>query len=232
MRLAVCVAIGACLLAGTAFVHGQGSASSVNVAPAQSAAPRPAGAKKDAKAKLPITITPEREAAALTFVQRNHAELADLLGYLKTSQPEEYQRAIKEIFRTTERLNQIQDRDPLQYELEVAAWAAQSRVQLLAAKLKMESNDELLKKLREALKTQVEAKLTLLKHERQKVADRMSKIDSDINRFESDREKYIDRQVQLLTRSAGEGRPAKAGAKAAAKAKKSSGPVESKPANP
>jgi len=191
-----------------------------------------ANPKKDAKAKSAITVTPEREAAVMTFVQRNHAELAELLGYLKSSQPEEYERAIREIFRTTERVNQIQERDPLQYELEVAAWTAQSRVQLLAAKLKMGSSDELLKQLREALKNQNETKLSLLKHERQKAADRLGKLDSEIARFESDREKVIDRQLQLLTRSAADGRPAKLGAKNAARqAKKNITPPETKPAN-
>ena len=46
-------------------------------------------------------VTPEREAAVLNFVQRNHAELADLLAVLKTSQPDEYVRALREIFRAT-----------------------------------------------------------------------------------------------------------------------------------
>lgn len=192
-----------------------------------------ANPKKDAKSRPAITVTPQREAAVMTFVQRNHPELADLLSYLKTSQPEEYDRAIKEIFQITERLDRIQDRDGLQYELEVAAWTAQSRVQLLAAKLKMGSSDELVKQLREALKNQNEAKLSLLKHERQKAADRLAKIDGEIARFESDREKAIDRQVQLLTRAGGESRPAKLGAKNAAKqAKKNASPPETKPANP
>ena len=35
---------------------------------------------KDAKSRSAIEVTPEREAAVLTFVQRNHAELADLLA--------------------------------------------------------------------------------------------------------------------------------------------------------
>ena len=63
--------------------------------------------------------------------------------------------------------------------------------------------------------------------DRQRVADRLNKIDGEIARFESDREKVIDRQVQLLTRTAGEGRPAKLGAKNAAKqAKKNAIPPE------
>src|SRR5262245_22677697 len=83
-------------------------------------------AKAAAKAKPPVAVTPEREAAVLTFIQRNHADLADLLAHLKENQPQAYEQAIRELFRTTERLAQIQERDPLQYELELAVWKAQS----------------------------------------------------------------------------------------------------------
>jgi flagellar motility protein MotE (MotC chaperone) len=164
--------------------------------------------KKEGKNRPALPVTPEREAAVLNFVQRNHAELADLLAVLKVSQPEEYERALREIFRATERMNQIQERDPLQYELEVAAWTAQSRVQLLAAKLKMNESEELIKQLRDGLKAQNAAKIALLKHERQKAADRMSKLDSDIGRYESGQDSLIDQQLRLLTRG-GESRPTK-----------------------
>jgi hypothetical protein len=184
---------------------------------------------QSAKSRPGPMITPEREAAVLTFVQRNHAELADLLGYLKSSQPEEYERAVREIFRTTERLAQIQERDPLQYELEIAAWTAQSHVQLVAARLKMTTSEELNKELREALKKQTEARLALLKHERQKTSDRLNKLDNDIARFENDRDAVIDRQLKILTRAASEGRPAKLGTKSAAKSAKKTGPPEKKP---
>jgi hypothetical protein len=197
-----------------------------------------ASTKKDGKARPAVPVTPEREAAVLTFVQRNHAELAELLALLKSMQPEEYERAVREIFRATERMEQIYDRDPLQYELEVAAWTAQSRVQLLAAKLKMESSDELLKQLRAALTTQNDAKLALLKHEHQKFADRAEKLQNDIIRFESDREEVINKQMKLLTRAAAEGRPAKANAKNSFSAKnpikqnkKNATATESKPAS-
>jgi hypothetical protein len=187
--------------------------------------------KRDAKGKARIAVTPEREAAVLNFVQRNHTELAELLAYLKSDQPEEYERAIKEIFRTTERLALIQERDPLQYELEVALWTGQSRVQLLAAKLKMSTSEDLVKQLRDALARQNESRLALLKHERQKAADRLEKLEGDIVRFESDREKVIDRQLQLLTRAAEEGRPAKLSGKNAVKVKKNAKSPETKPAN-
>jgi len=183
---------------------------SVSVSP-----PARVNAKKDAKARPPVAVTPEREAAVMTFVHRNHPELADLLVYLRAAQPEEYERAIKEIFRTTERLATIQERDPLQYDLEVVVWTAQSRVQLLTAKLKMGSNDDLIKQLRAALQAQNAAKVALLKHERQRAADRLEKLESDITRLEANRDDVVDRQLKLLTRAAAEGRPVKAGKKKA-----------------
>jgi len=209
--LALSIAIGA--LAGASLLYAQSGAASASTA--GSASP-----KKDAKARPNILVTPEREAAVLTFVQRNHAELADLLAALKTNDPEQYERALRDIYRVTERLALIQERDPLQYELEVAAWTAQSRVELLAAKLKMESSDDLIKQLREALKAQNEARVALLKHERQKVADRLSKLDSDIARFEGDRDEVVNRQLKVLVRAGGEGRGAKAATKHPAKSKK------------
>lgn len=166
---------------------------------------RGAAAKKAAKGK-PIMVTPEREAAVMTFVERNHPQLSELLTHLKTSRPQEYERAVREIFRTTERLALIQERDAVQYELEIAAWTRQSRVQLLAARLKMGATDELQKELREALAAQGDAKLALLKHERQKAADRLGKFDSEIAQFENDREKVIDKQLELLTKAAASGR--------------------------
>jgi hypothetical protein len=202
------------------------SAASVNASDSS-----PTANRGKAKGKAATLFTPESEAAVLTFVQRNHAELAELLGYLKTSQPQEYERAVRDIFRVTQRLELVQERDPLQYELEVVAWTAQSRVQLLAAKLKMGSSDELIKQLREALKTQNEAKVALLKHERQKAADRVSKLDGDIARFETNRDDVIDKQLHTLTRAAAEGRPAKLGAKNAKSAKRNANPSEKKPAN-
>ena len=194
-------------------------------APENTTAPVRSSAKKDAKVRPPVAVTPEHEAAVMSFVQRNHPELADLLVYLRAAQPEEYERAVKEIFRTTVRLATIQERDPLQYDLEVAAWTAQSHVQLLAAKLKMGSSDDLVKQLRAALQMQNAAKVALLKHERQKAADRLEKLESDITRLEANRDDVVDRQLKLLTRAAAEGRPVKAAKK------KSVSPSATKPAN-
>jgi hypothetical protein len=208
-----------------AFAGLLGAQTSDKPAPARGAAT----AKKEAKAKRPIAVTPSREAAVMTFVERNHAELADLLVHLKSNQPEEYEQAVRDLFRTTERLALIQERDPYQYELELAVWTAQSRVQLLAAKLKMGASDDLRSQLRTALGVQGDARLALLKHEQQKAAEKLAKIENDIRRFENDREKVIDRQLQALVRAASEGRGAKNTGKNSAKVSTKKSPPTNTP---
>jgi len=164
----------------------------------------------------PMNVTPEREAAVQTFVERNHPELAELLTHLKANKPQEYERAIRELHRITERLAGIQERDRTQYDLELKLWTAQSRVQLFTAKLRMDSTGELKNQLRDALNAQAEAKVALLKHERIRVTARLNRIDADIAQFENDRQKVIDKQMELLTRSAtGPGKNAKVGIKGA-----------------
>jgi hypothetical protein len=177
-------------------VSGEGAASATS----SQAIPK-AGAK--AKNKPALSITPEREAAVLNFVERNHAELSELLAHLKTSQPKQYEQAIKEIYRVTERLAGVQERDPLHYELEVKLWTAQSRVQLLAARLKMGDSESVKKELREALASQIDARLDVLKHQKQQAADRLAKMESDISQLEANKEKAIERQLEMLARGAG-----------------------------
>ena len=159
-----------------------------------------ATSKKAPQKSKSIAVTPERVAAVMTFVQRNHPELADLLEHLKTNQPREYEQAIRDLHRVTERLAQIQERDPVLYELEVALWTSQSKVQLLSAQLKMAHSDEIRDQLRESLSHQMDARLAVLRHGRQRAADRLAKMDREISRLETERQDLIEKQLQTLTR--------------------------------
>jgi hypothetical protein len=214
------------MLASALLLGSQDESGAADSASAQDVTP---AVKRDAKGKK-LGVTPERQAAVMTFVKRNHPELAELLTHLKVRQPDEYEGAVRELFRTTERLAQIQERDPLQYELEVALWTAQSRVQLLTAKLMMGTTDELQAALRTAVGEQIDARVALLKHQRQKAADRAANLDREIRKVEGDRDQVIERQLQLLTRAASEGQPASIVPKSAAP-KSSAKPVKkAKPA--
>ncbi|MCI0357417.1 MAG: hypothetical protein L0211_02905 [Planctomycetaceae bacterium] len=202
ISLSAVVALGGVLMADALLAQQALQQGAVN-----SAAP----AAQRAKDKQPLSFTPEREAAALNFVDRNHPELTELLAHLKNSQPKQYEQAIKEIYRVTERLAGIQERDVLHYELEVKLWTAQSRVQLLAARLKMDNSESLKKELRDALAAQVDARLDVLKHQKQMAAQRLAKMEGDITQLEGNREKAIERQLDMLSRGAGSTGVTKAG---------------------
>lgn len=180
--------------------------------PSSATAERKAGKKASQNDNMPMAITPEREAAVMTFVKLNHEELAGLLTHLKENQPKEYERAVKELHRTTERLAQIKERDSVHYGLEVDLWTAQSRVQLLTAKLKMGSSAPAKDELRDALADQLDARLAVLRHQRQRAADRLNRMDGEIAKLEADRQTMLERQLDTLTASAVT-KPAKRGAK-------------------
>src|SRR6185436_5325024 len=63
------------------------------------------------KNKAEVPITADREAAVMTFVQQNHAELKELLAHLRENRRKDYERAIRELSRDAERIGQLKDRD-------------------------------------------------------------------------------------------------------------------------
>lgn len=167
----------------------------------------PKPAQKAAQAKA-IAITPEREAAVNDFVERNHPELGQLLSHLKSNQPKEYERAVRDLFRVTEKLAMVHERDERQYDLELKSWQAQSRAQLLVARMKMTDpasadSEELKKQLRDILTEQWQARVDVQRLERDRVTGRLTKLNTDIERMERDREAIIEGHLKSLTNANG-----------------------------
>ncbi len=157
------------------------------------------GAAMDLSPKHLPGVTPEREAAAMTFVQQHHPELAALLVYLKDNRSSEYQKAVRDLFRISERLATTQERDFERYQLELDLWKSQSRSQLLAARLKMGDNPALREQLRASLGEQVDLQRAILQRDRDRLADRLEKLDEQIERLGSDRQQQIEKQLLWLT---------------------------------
>jgi hypothetical protein len=182
--------------------------------PRQGVPLRPGGPVKQ-PAKLPA-FTAEREAAAVRFVSQHHAELKDLLVNLKTTDGKEYENAIRDLFRTSERLAQIQERgDAERYELELESWKTDSRVRLLAARLSMErDNRKLREELREELLKRIDLRLARVELDRRQMAEKLAGLDEQIARMKKQREQQADQSLQQLmktVRRPGAG-PAKDGA--------------------
>lgn len=146
-----------------------------------------------------MTVTPEREAAALTFVKQHHPELAQLLHYLKNNLPKQYDKAARDLFRTSERLAKLRDGgDERRYKMELELWQTRSRIQLLAAHLRTRPSVKLEAELAALLERQYELRLAQLEYSRERAAARVKKLDKQINQFKSTRRQAIERQLQLL----------------------------------
>lgn len=141
-------------------------------------------------------VTPEREAAALKFVEQHHPALVELLHELKSSSPSEYGRAVRELFQTSERLARMKDRDTKSYELELKYWKLKSRCELLAARLQMEDTQSLRDQLRGALARKLDLQIAIMQHAREQLLEKVNKIDQNIAELKSTSEASIERRIQ------------------------------------
>lgn len=155
----------------------------------------PAQAAKTSKVKELPAFTPEREAAAMTFVRMYHAELADLLDQLKLQNKSEYERAIRELFRQSERLAQAQERNPQRYDLELRAWKLNSRIQVLVARMVMSRDLAIESQLREALFEQIELRKETVEFDRKRMGTRMAELDAELAEIDRNRQRQVDEKM-------------------------------------
>lgn len=176
----------------------------------KTAKPKPGNSKSNAG----VAVSPQEESAVTAFVQQHHPALLELLIHLKESLPKEYQQAIRDLSRTQERLSQYASRDPQRYELELKLWQAQSRGQLLAARLQMGGDETLREQLKATIREEYDLRISLLKHERERLTGRVGKLDEQIEKQEKNRDSAIEREFALLTKPvAGASRNVKSDAK-------------------
>jgi hypothetical protein len=147
-------------------------------------------------------VTPEREAAALTFAKLHHPELASLLKVLKASPHDGYEDAVRDLFKTSERLTRLKARTPERYELELQLWKVDSRIRLLAARLAMEDNEELRDQLHKLLREKIDIRAAVLRDDRTKTAARLEKFDADLQQLTADPAASADAELERLLKSA------------------------------
>ncbi len=207
---------GAAILSTTLIVallveHGFSAADDARIIPTTSATS--AAATKVPSDKLAKTsknvrpgqmgFTAEREAAALTFVRQHHPELADLLTRLKDRRPQEYQKAIRDLFRVSERLALSNEQQPARYELELQEWKLASRIQLLAARMSMNGSPELEQELRGLLADQLEVHRQLVKFNYDRAATRAAALAAELEDIEARKAALVNERYQEAMKAVG-----------------------------
>lgn len=191
------------------------------------AAPTTLPDKRGAAETATEDVAGAKETAVRKFVEQQLPELESVLNHLKEYNSQEYQRAVRDLSRTVERLSQSRERDQRRYELELKQWQNQSRIDLLVARLKMANSEEYREPLRGLLRERLELKTAVLQLERERLAERMQKIDQQLQAGNAAQESLIDSQLRTILAA---NRPAKS-AKGATGAgpKKNSAKAEKKP---
>lgn len=157
--------------------------------PAVPAPTAPAG-RSGITPRARVIFTAEREAAALTFARDNRPELPAVLEDLKARQPAEYQRAICDLFWTSEMLTGIRQDDPKRHELALRTWQLESLANLQAARLPVAKDN--VEQLQSELEQTVE----------QLVAAQLDESAYVVRRQEAQLKRAKDRQKRLEERRA------------------------------
>lgn len=175
------------------------------------AAKQPTASRKTPPPPLPA-FTPEREAAAVDFVARNHAELSSVLVQLKGIKRDEYEQAIRELSQTQERLELIKPADEPLHELTLEAWKADSQIKLLAARLACakEPDAAIEAELKSLLFKQVDLQRQIVEHNHERALAAVEDLETNIKWLKDHRDKLVDLRFRNLTRSQGKSRANKA----------------------
>jgi len=169
--------------------------------------PKNSGDANKKAEKKAIPSAEERESAALAFVGEHHPELHGLLQQLKADNPKQYQQAILDLYRATQRLSDRKEKDPVRYELELKAWKLDSQARLLAAKLAMDANPELEDQLKAALREREDVRVGLLELDRTRTAGRLEQLDRELDKRRGRRDDDAQKAFEQIMRRSGKGRP-------------------------
>lgn len=181
--------------------------------------PRAEGTAKSNRVEKNKSALPqaEREKIALAFVKEHHRELATLLEQLKAMRPEEYSRAIAELFQVSQSLETLKKNNPPQYEVGLEYWKAKSKAELLAAKLISSPSPELESQLRLALENQLDLEIRKQELLEEQLKARLSQIEKTVKRLKENRDRQIDNRLLELQKKVRRARRQDGGTSAPAK---------------
>ncbi|MCA9268287.1 MAG: hypothetical protein KDA41_07440 [Planctomycetales bacterium] len=158
--------------------------------------------------RTPMGLTVAREAAAMAFVRAHHPDLEQLLVQLKEVQPKQYEEAVRDLFRTSERMATLAERDLPRHDAELAVWRSRSRVQLLSAQLLMSPQDVRVRaRLKESIIEHLAARRASLELQRERMARNLANLDASLDKMSGDVDKTAEKQIRALLENAATGGP-------------------------
>jgi hypothetical protein len=142
------------------------------------------------------------ESTALQFAQSHHPELAKLLGPMKSARPKEYQKAIRDLSRVSERLSRLESRSPERYAIELDLWKTESRLRLVAVKTAMVDDEERREQIEKLVADRNALRIRLYEFERAEAEARIVQLDKQIEALRAQEAGAVRKEVDRLVNSA------------------------------
>ncbi|MCO8124240.1 hypothetical protein NHH03_21030 [Stieleria sp. TO1_6] len=155
--------------------------------------PTTATPQTDRKTPRP-SLDEDLERGVLQMVQQHLPDIKVLLDQLREKEPRQYEMAIRNLAKSSRRLQAAEKRGEQSFELEVQIIKAQSAINLLIAKLKVRDNDKDRQSLREATKRFEHAELARARYELGLIESRLGKMQEQ---FDAAKERLQVKQSQL-----------------------------------
>jgi DNA repair exonuclease SbcCD nuclease subunit len=154
-------------------------------------------------------FTEEREAAALHFVRKHCPELVPLLDELRKGNRPLYEEQVRETFRVTELLADLQD-DPKRYDLELRVWRAENKALVLVARLAGPREDDrkaVEDQLRALAKELVELEVQALEHRAEVLGRELAATREELARTRDNFDRSVKDRYEGLLEKARKKRP-------------------------
>ena len=160
-------------------------------------------AKKQPANKATLTkLSIGHQKTALSFAKEHHPELASLLETLKQKSAPEYNRGIRELHNSVERLERIKEKHPARLKSEIEAWKTDSQIRLLSARWMLSPSDKLKAQIDKLFRKRQTAKKKRLQAEEKRIKDRLKSISEQLGQSKSDLQAELDTNWQRLNRRA------------------------------
>ena len=155
------------------------------------------------KAEVELELSAEKEASALAFAREHHSELAELVENLRSRHPAHFNKAVRELSRTQERLEKLHEaRSQQRYENELAIWKLDSRIRLLSARSAMKESPPDTEQLQELLRQRYDLRTAFQQQERDRLAERVKVLDTQIAESSSQRDAVVAKEFERMTKVA------------------------------
>ncbi|MCU0721500.1 MAG: hypothetical protein MUC83_17450 [Pirellula sp.] len=163
--------------------------------------------ESEAKEKVPAEIKEAKsdEQLSIAFIEKHHPELSALLEVLKTTDLAKYDAAIKDVSKAIKRLEGARKRDEKLYELEIAGWKIQSKIDLLLAKGMAKDKSFKESDLKKLVENRIDNQIQRTNREIELIDQRKASLAETLNKLNNNRQSQVDKQhANLLKRLKGD----------------------------